>query len=42
MYAAEWHLMMAAATVVLAPAIIVFFIGQKYFVEGITLTGIKA
>ncbi|MZQ85362.1 ABC transporter permease subunit [Paenibacillus sp. 5J-6] len=41
MYAAEWHLMMAAATVVLAPAIIVFFIGQKYFVEGITLTGIK-
>lgn len=42
MYAAEWHLMMAAATVVLAPAIIVFFIGQKYFIEGITLTGIKA
>ncbi|AIQ30087.1 MULTISPECIES: carbohydrate ABC transporter permease [unclassified Paenibacillus] len=42
MYAAEWHLMMAAATVVLAPAIIVFFIGQRYFIEGITLTGIKA
>lgn len=42
MYAAEWHLMMAAATVVLLPAIIVFFIGQRYFVEGITLTGIKA
>lgn len=41
MYAAEWSLMMAAATVVLAPAIIVFFIGQKYFVEGITLTGMK-
>lgn len=41
MYAAEWHLMMAAATVVLAPAIAVFFIGQKYFVEGIALTGIK-
>jgi multiple sugar transport system permease protein len=42
MYAAQWHLMMAAATVVLAPVIVVFFIGQKYFVEGITLTGIKA
>lgn len=42
MYAAEWHLMMAAATVVLAPAIVVFFIGQRYFIEGITLTGIKA
>ncbi|GIO44906.1 carbohydrate ABC transporter permease [Paenibacillus apis] len=42
MYSAEWHLMMAAATVVLLPAIIVFFIGQRYFIEGITLTGIKA
>jgi multiple sugar transport system permease protein len=42
MYSAEWHLMMAAATVVLLPAIVVFFIGQRYFIEGITLTGIKA
>lgn len=42
MYSAEWHLMMAAATVVLLPAVIVFFIGQRYFIEGITLTGIKA
>nr|WP_311290455.1 hypothetical protein [Paenibacillus glycanilyticus] len=41
MYATEWHLMIAAATVVLAPAIIVFFTRQRYFVEGITLTGIK-
>lgn len=42
LYSAEWHLMMAAATVVLLPAIIVFFVGQKYFIEGIALTGIKA
>ncbi|MDR3341486.1 MAG: carbohydrate ABC transporter permease [Treponema sp.] len=42
MYNAQWHLMMAAATVVLVPAIIVFLIGQKYFIEGITMSGLKA
>lgn len=41
LYSAQWHLMMAATTVVLIPAVIVFFIGQKYFVEGIVMTGIK-
>lgn len=41
MYASQWHLMMAAATVVLIPVIILFFIGQRYFVEGIATTGIK-
>lgn len=41
MYASQWHLMMAAATVVLIPVIILFLIGQKYFVEGIATTGIK-
>lgn len=42
MYNAEWHLMMAASTAALLPVIIVFFLGQRYFIEGITLTGIKA
>ncbi len=41
MYNAQWHLMMAAATVIVAPTIIVFFLGQRYFVEGIALTGLK-
>lgn len=41
MYNSQWHLMMAAATVVLLPAIIVFLIGQRYFLEGIALTGLK-
>lgn len=39
MYNAEWHLMMAAATVVILPVIIIYFLGQKYFMEGIVLTG---
>lgn len=41
MYNAQWHLMMAASTVVIAPVLVVFFIGQKYFIEGIALTGMK-
>jgi len=41
LYNAQWHLMMAAATVVLLPAIVVFLLGQKYFIEGITMTGLK-
>lgn len=40
-YNAQWDLMMAAATVVVMPVIIVFLLGQKYFIEGIALTGLK-
>lgn len=41
MYTAQWHLLMAAATVVIIPVVIVFLLGQRYFVEGIATTGIK-
>ena len=41
MYTAQWHLLMAASTVVLLPVIVLFFIAQKYFIEGIALTGLK-
>lgn len=40
-YYGQWNLLMAATTVVILPAIIVFLAGQKYFVEGITMTGLK-
>lgn len=40
-YSAQWHLLMAASLLVLMPAIIVFFIGQKHILEGIATTGIK-
>lgn len=40
-YRAEWQLMMAAACLVVIPAILVFMIGQKYLIEGITMTGVK-
>lgn len=37
----KWHLTMAASLVVALPSLIMFFCCQKYFIEGITLTGIK-
>jgi multiple sugar transport system permease protein len=37
----EWHLLMAASVVVLIPNVIVFFVAQKQFVRGITLTGMR-
>lgn len=42
MYTSQWNLLMAASTLVILPIVIVFMIGQKYIIEGITLTGIKA
>lgn len=40
-YTVEWHLMMAAALSTTAPLIVLFFVAQRYFVEGITLSGLK-
>ncbi len=40
-YTTEWHLMMAAATVAVAPMIVMFFFAQRYFIEGMTFSGIK-
>ena len=37
----EWALLMAAAVVMLLPIIILFFFTQKYFIQGIALTGMK-
>ena len=32
---------MAASTLVVLPVIIVFFLAQRTFIQGITLTGVK-
>jgi multiple sugar transport system permease protein len=41
MYATDWPHQMAAAVIVMLPIIIFFFIAQRYFVRGITFTGMK-
>jgi multiple sugar transport system permease protein len=40
-YATFWNNLMAASLLVIVPPVIVFLIGQRYFVEGVTLTGLK-
>lgn len=40
-YTVYWNLLMAGTTIVLVPVLLVFFFAQRYFIEGITLTGLK-
>lgn len=37
----RWDLLMAASTAMIAPVILLFFFAQRYFVEGIVLSGLK-
>ena len=37
----RWEVLMAAATITLLPCVVIFFIGQKFFIQGVVLTGIK-
>ena len=41
LYTSQWHLLMAASTVIIAPVVLLFFVAQRYFIEGIALTGSK-
>jgi multiple sugar transport system permease protein len=40
-YGREWGLLMAASVMFTLPVIVIFFVTQKTFVQGISLTGIK-
>jgi multiple sugar transport system permease protein len=35
----QWNYLMAASLVTMLPSLILFFVGQKYFIEGISLSG---
>lgn len=40
-FSTQWTLMMAAAATATLPLLVLFFFAQRYFIEGITLTGMK-
>ena len=40
-HATDWHLLMAAATVVMLPLLTLFFCAQKYFIQGVVISGVK-
>jgi multiple sugar transport system permease protein len=39
--ATEWGLLMAASMLMVLPALLLFFVAQRFFIEGIALTGTK-
>jgi len=36
-----WHWLMAASLIVILPCVIVFFIFQRYFIQGVVISGVK-
>lgn len=38
-FSTEWHLLMAGSVIALLPVLIIYVIGQNWFVQGITLSG---
>jgi multiple sugar transport system permease protein len=40
-FGADWNLIMAASFVAIVPPIVLFFFGQKYFIQGVVFTGVE-
>ena len=40
-YSSQWTLIMAGSVLALIPTLLLFFFAQKYFIEGIVMTGLK-
>jgi ABC-type glycerol-3-phosphate transport system permease component len=36
-----WHLLMAASFTALIPIVVIFFVAQRYFIQGVVITGLK-
>ena len=37
----KWEVLMAAGVVMVMPVLVIFFLTQKYFIQGISMSGIK-
>lgn len=40
-YTTDWNLLMAGSLLIMTPCVVVFFIAQRYSIQGIVFTGIK-
>lgn len=38
----SWHLLMAASLLTMLPVVLLFFVAQRYFIQGVVFTGVKA
>ena len=36
-----WNHLMAVSTLIMLPSLLIFFVAQKYFIQGIVISGIK-
>ena len=41
MHHTQWNLTMAATLIFMIPVVLIFFLAQRVFIEGVTLTGVK-
>lgn len=41
LYGQDYHLLMAASLIITIPIVVLFLIGQRYFIQGIATTGLK-
>jgi multiple sugar transport system permease protein len=41
LYGTQYELLMAGAVLVVLPLIVIFFVGQRFFIQGIVMTGLK-
>lgn len=41
LFTTQWHLLMAASTIMILPVVALFLVLQRYFVRGVILTGLK-
>ncbi len=41
LYTTQWHYLMAASTATILPVLVLFFLAQRYFIQGIVMSGIK-
>jgi ABC-type glycerol-3-phosphate transport system permease component len=40
-YRVQWTLLMATSLIVLSPCLILFFVAQRYYIQGIVISGVK-
>jgi len=41
LYGQDYHLLMAASLIIVIPIVLIFLVGQRYFIQGIATTGLK-
>lgn len=41
LYSTDWHYLMAASTAAVIPVLLLFFAAQRYFIQGVVMSGLK-